>query len=96
MKPLQTPEGFFDQQRKDVLAMVRKEPRHWPRAVAALIGLGFAAWWWDPTEQPCETFSCLLDATPTSELPVDWAMESLLNDDTWHDWAMEFTDEQSF
>lgn len=93
--PFLTPEGFFEDQRNAVLRQVRTP--QWPRwAVAASVVL--LAGWWATREAPCETYACLLEATPLEELPVDWAEAELLEygDGIWPEDVLSTVDHLTF
>ena len=85
MSPFIPPDGFFDQQREDVLHAVRAPWRIRFAAAAGLAAtLAIAVLW--PRQQPCASYACLLEATPAEELPVEWALEGLAEVDSWEVW----------
>lgn len=93
MNTFRTPDGFFENQRQEVLHAVRPPRVHWQLAVAALFLLALGTFFWPRQETPCESFACLLDATPSEELPLEWAMETWIEDEAWTEWAVEHLDE---
>jgi len=93
MSSFLTPDGFFENQRKDVLDAVRPSRIQRHLAVAALFLLAFGTLFWRKQEEPCESFSCLLESMPKEELPLEWAMETWIEDEAWSEWAMEYLED---
>lgn len=85
MSPFSPPDGFFDQQRADVLRAVQAPRRFVFAAVAGLAATLVIAVLW-PRQQPCASYTCLLEATPVEELPVEWALEGHGEMDAWEVW----------
>ncbi len=90
--PFHPPEGFYARQRAEVLAAVRSPRRAWLAVAASVAALVVAGIWWGQ-EMPCATYACLLESTPAEELPVDWALDELSEEDLWLDLASEIPHE---
>lgn len=89
--PFTTPEGFFDEQRKEVLRATRQPSRLRFGAAAAAVLAVAGSWWLLQPGEPCTTYACLLEATPIEELPVEWAEQELLESGTAV-WPEELTE----
>jgi hypothetical protein len=93
--PFTPPDGFFAQQRADVLRATREPHRLAYGVAAGLVLLITGSWWAVRGDEPCATYACLLEATPLEELPVEWAEYELLETGQWPDDLMESLDELS-
>lgn len=86
--PFHPPEGFYADQRREVLQAVRAPRRPWAAVAASVVAVVAAGLWW--THEPeCVTYACLLEATPVEELPVDWALDEFSDDELWLDLSFE-------
>jgi hypothetical protein len=91
--PLLTPPDFFETQRSDVLAAIQKPTRinRWIALAACLL---VTAGYFMAKDDPCLTYACLLESTPSHELPVEWALQGLSEDEFFiDDWSdLQFND----